>query len=126
MPDFASILANVQRDAAERDARHLARAGLPFRARMSEAQTPIPPNHRVALDAYAAECAAPDRQRARPPDMDALRRAIVAAGRDAKRLRALRRHAARALHPDRGGDGGALAECNALIDAALRICRREI
>ena len=126
MPDFASVLANVERNAAGNYARDFVRAASPFRAHVSEAQTPIPPSHRVALDAYAAECAAPDRQRARPPDMDALRRAIAAAGRDAKRLRALRRHAASALHPDRGGDGGALAECNALIDAALRICRREI
>lgn len=61
----------------------------------------------------------------RPVDAAALRLAILAAGGDARELRALRRLAARALHPDRGGDGAALADCNALIDAALRTSRNK-
>ncbi|MCB1542673.1 MAG: hypothetical protein KDJ25_18025 [Rhodoblastus sp.] len=125
MPDFASILANVERNAAEYDAPRAFSATSSLRARVSEAQVCIPPNRRAALDAYAAERAPQDLRNTPTPDLEALRHAIAAAGRDAKRLRALRRHAAHALHPDRGGDSDALAECNALIDAALRTASRK-
>ena len=124
MPDFSSILETIERDAATRDA--LRRIGpSPFPALPIEPISQLAPDRHAARRAYAAQ----SRSRSAddtppPPTVDALCRAILAAGRDAKRLRHLRRLAARALHPDRGGDGAELAECNALIDAALRTSRR--
>ncbi len=118
MSDFASILAAVEsRAAAHSDGRPAwRRSRLSFPAPLGHAaQSP-----RLAIDAYASQAI---RNPSHAPERAALRDAIAAA-RDADSLRALRRLAARALHPDRGGDGAALAECNALIDAALRTSRR--
>ena len=124
MPDFASILASVERDAASRNARR--RIGpSPFPTLPIEPVARPAPDRHAARLAYAAQSRACGADDTPPPlaTVDVLRRAILAAGHDAKRLRHLRRRAAHALHPDRGGDGAELAECNALIDAALRTSR---
>ncbi|HMN72423.1 MAG TPA: hypothetical protein PKA55_11215 [Rhodoblastus sp.] len=117
MPDFTFILASVEREAAQRKARR------PFTARFGAGlgATGVRATQ-GACEAFAAYAAAGALEKTvtvpPPPDAAALRRAIAAA-RNADDLRALRRLAARALHPDHGGDGLALAECNALIDDAL-------
>lgn len=122
MPDFASILASVERDAAIHDATRQTGPTRPPAFSIDTATRPVT-DREAARRAYAAQSRShgPD---GAPPSVDTLRRAILAAGRDVRRLRHLRRLAARALHPDRGGDGAELAECNALIDAALRTFRR--
>lgn len=123
MPNFSSILETIERDAAVRDA--LRRIGpSPFPALPIEPISQPAPDRHAARRAYAAQSRSRSADDTPPPTVDALCRAILAAGRDAKRLRHLRRVAARTLHPDRGGDGAELAECNALIDAALRTSRR--
>ena len=124
MPNFASILEDVERDAATRDAwRQTARPRLGGCAVETEARPA--PDLGAARAAYAAQTRVwrvADEAQALPT-LEALRRDIAAA-RDAAQLRRLRRLAARALHPDRGGDCASLADCNALIDAALRTSRR--
>jgi len=122
MSDFASILERVQREAVERST--LRPIAPRWRASGFATDELRVQNARDAQCAYSAESARVQPETAPSPDARRLRRAIAAAGDDATKLRALRRHAARALHPDRGGDGALLAECNALIDAALRISRR--
>ena len=115
MSDFASILASIARSDSVRARPATMRPG----AHPGEAVPDIVCGAREAARAYAARIGRTPATSAALPDIDAVRRAIAEAGNDARRLRALRRLAARALHPDRGGDGASLAECNALIDAAL-------
>lgn len=124
MPDFASILANVERDAATRDARPLP-ASPRLRALAVETEARAAPDHHAARLAYASQAPLHRIPNDAPPlpTVEALRAAIAAA-RDVTQLRRLRRLAARALHPDRGGNHAGLADCNALIDAALRTSRR--
>jgi len=122
MLDFASILACVERAAAERAAWPPVAAR--FRARLGGTGAPVVQGVGDSFAAYAAHASHAAAEAAPLPGAEALRHAIAQAGRDPDSLRALRRLAARALHPDRGGDGRALAECNAAIDAALRISRR--
>lgn len=124
VPDFASILANVERDATTRDPRPVP-ASPRLRALAVETEARAAPDRHAARLAYASQAALHRISNDAPPlpTVGALRAAIAAA-RDAAQLRRLRRLAARALHPDRGGDHAGLAECNALIDAALRISRK--
>lgn len=74
--------------------------------------------------AYASTRGGPDdaRRSATTFDRQSFERALASALGDGRRLRALRRKIAWALHPDRTNREGAqlLAEANALIDAALR------
>ena len=118
MPDFASVLESVERAAAEADATPWRSATSRIGARLIDPAAAATPDRAAARAAYAAHTARSDVD-AKTEVARALRRAIIGAGRDAKALRELRRRAARELHPDRGGDGALLAECNALIDAAL-------
>ena len=120
MSDFASILASI----AHNDTVRARPATMRLGAHLGEALPDIVCSAREAARAYAAQIGRTPADSAALPDIDAMRGAIAKAGSDARRLRALRRLAARALHPDRGGDGAALAECNALIDDALRTSRR--
>lgn len=122
MSDFASILADIRDRALERAATSPPTARV--RARLGLTAQRAAPNAWEARRSYAAH-AAREQSIDEAPDAAALHAAIRAAGGDALRLRALRRLAARALHPDRGGDGAALARCNAMIDAALRTSRRK-
>ena len=120
MSDFAAILASITCSDAVRARPATIRPG----AHLGEAVPDIVCGAREAARAYAAQIGRTPADSVALPDIDAVRRAIAEAGNDARRLRALRRLAARALHPDRGGDGAVLAECNALIDDALRTSRR--
>ena len=117
MPDFASILESVERASAEAGASPLRKGPAWICARLVDFGAATP-DSATARAAYAAHTMRIDMTE-KTVDAGTLRRAIIAAGGDAETLRALRRAAARALHPDRGGDGAQLAECNALIDAAL-------
>ncbi|MFT4097618.1 MAG: hypothetical protein QM651_10880 [Rhodoblastus sp.] len=124
MSDFASVLECIERESAERSAfRPTVFLHHAFCAERAPPRGTVRPHE--ALAAYA-ESHARDETAPPPnePNDGALRRAIAAARGDARKLRALRRLAARKLHPDRGGDGAALAECNALIDAALTTSRK--
>lgn len=120
MSDFASILASI----AHNDTVRARPATMRLGAHLGEALPDIVCGAREAARAYAAQIGRTPADSVALPDIEAMRGAIAKAGSDARRLRALRRLAARALHPDRGGDGAALAECNALIDDALRTSRR--
>ncbi len=118
MSDFASVLESVERSALDRRARTL--SGLPAWSGVAvDMRDRSSAGTHAAREAYAAQ------QTTAPSRLDAtaivagLQCAIVESCGDLARLRALRRDAARALHPDRGGDGAALAECNTMIDAAL-------
>lgn len=124
MLDFASVLASVERDAIDRrdDA---PRASPALRARLASSAARATPSPFIARRAYAAHTTVrrPERPQSAPSfDIRAWRNAISACD-DPAMLHALRRRAAAAMHPDRGGDGAQLAECNALIDAALTISR---
>lgn len=118
MSDFASVLESVERDALDRRARTLSGFAAWSDAALAMSDRPSAGTH-AAREAYAAQ------QTIAPSRLDTaaivagLQCAIVEARADLARLRALRRRAARQLHPDCGGDGAALAECNAMIDAAL-------
>lgn len=123
MSNFASVLECIERESAERSAsRPTVFLHHVFCAERAPRGTVRP---HEALAAYA-ESHARDETAPPPnePNDGALRRAIAAAHGDAHKLRALRRLAARKLHPDHGGDGAALAECNAQIDAALTTSRK--
>lgn len=120
MSSFRSILQTIEKAARDNQTRSWRSAAMGIAAHVADRPAPAVPGGRDVRSAYAAHAARNiDRL-----DIDALRRAITDAGRDAGRLHQLRRTAARALHPDHGGDGAQLAECNALIDAALRTSRR--
>ena len=118
MSDFASVLESVERDALDRRARTL--SGLP-----AWSGVPVDMRDRSSAGTHAAREAYAAQQTTAPTRLDTaaivagLHCAIVESRGNVARLRALRRGVARALHPDRGGDGAALAECNAMIDAAL-------
>ena len=118
MPDFVSVLESVERAAAEAEATPWRSATSRIGARLIDPAAPATPDRAAARAAYAAHATRSDVD-AKSEVARALRRAIIRAGHDAKTLRELRRRAARELLPDRGGDGALLAECNALIDAAL-------
>ena len=122
MSDFASILESVERAAVETGAASSRNASW-IGARLIDPGANATPDPASAHAAYAAHGPRNEATETKI-DVRTLRRAIVAANGDAERLRELRRTAARALHPDRGGDGAQLAECNALIDAALRTSRK--
>lgn len=120
MNDFASLLASIARN----NAMHADPARTRLTARLGHSELEIMHGALEAARAYAEQNVRGPAPSVPLPDSAALRRAIAASTRDTTRLRALRRLAARALHPDHGGDGAQLAECNALIDDALRISRR--
>jgi len=120
MSSFTSILLTIEKAARDNETRGWRRAPMGIATHAANRLAQPAPDDQNARSAYAAHAACSEDRL----DIHALRRAITDAGRDARKLHQLRRTAARALHPDRGGDGAQLAECNALIDAALRTSRR--
>lgn len=128
MSEFAELLDSAGSRERQGDtlasARHRA-ADASFRARLAEEDARPWEGGALVRQTYAAnafeqtdDAAACEPNRA-DFSLETLYRAIKAAKGDRQKLRELRRCAARALHPDAGGNGLQLAECNALIDAAL-------
>lgn len=123
MSSFTAILAEIER----RDPRVEAVASKPRIAPPVFFQPEQPPRAAAGRDLAAAYELAPAPLAPRQEErLDAARIGadIDRARKDARALRALRRRIARAAHPDRGGDAGAMAEFNARIDAALADLRR--
>ena len=125
MLEFSTVLTEVASRTEQRSPQHVPRPLDLF---------DLPSGSYAHHDAVTEACGAAPRAIERcsgdppPPDVHEFDRALTAAKADVRRLRALRRTIAWALHPDRVGapDRAAmLADFNARLDAALDTATRE-